>query len=711
MNTLIRIIKVSPTKPAIRTAALFLMTVLLSTSASAVFISGDRNKFKTGAVFARSFVLDEETNQLILVEFNEDGTEAGTVTVPDQFSNTIAELRIVAASAWRAEKARLEGYRTLRADDLGRAAILMERGEFLSQTYRLADNRTEISPNASLDENVKSVLVRSQPDRLSNDPNTLVLLEFSVNLKNNQVGANDTTLVLSDDGNIVARSNNFIGYRNGFFGDPNAPQDTRRGVRNRDDTIFRPIPGVRVFVSEFAYPGGQSATREDGTYSFRFRLPVCPVGGFTFTTDVYAEIPYVSFNPRGARRVPTYLRAPGFDYCASQILPITSLGSASAAINAIAANELSPIIFTQSDFNVDLMRLGGNVSMANLAGEPVTIGGETRYDAFDSPAALLTASDYAQRFDFNNDGTFDTVVLGTIVTETNEAGEAVSRFVRGPDLQGTEPDLLGVYFDASDVGTQSPDLVRIRDTELRINEQAGLLTRISLNDYRNTDILVFREATGELVVERRGFRDEEVNVTRTSRIGLDNQQKFFYNITSRGPSDAQSFSRPLRQFEDFNARNGLTESFRRRGENFLRPGETVRIVAINRATGYIGTARTALDNSAGNSGGAISILVPDIVMRPPNLKVWASRDLTVEHGLTQGEDRSFTIGTEGAALTSDTTVRILTEWLDHDGSPLPQGLTSDNGSDFGYTGRLARIVASGTLGGAGDQGVRALEKY
>ncbi|MBL1294520.1 MAG: alpha/beta hydrolase, partial [Thiotrichales bacterium] len=146
--------------------------------------------------------------------------------------------------------------------------------------------------------------------------------------------------------------------------------------------------------------------------------------------------------------------------------------------------------------------------------------------------------------------------------------------------------------------------------------------------------------------------------------------------------------------------NGLTESFRRRGDNFLRPGETVRIVAINRATGYIGTARTALDNSAGNSGGAISILVPDIVMRPPNLKVWAIRDLTVEQGLTQGEDRSFTIGTEGAALTSDTTVRILTEWLDHDGSPLPEGLTSDNGSDFGYTGRLARIVAAGTLGGA-----------
>ena len=305
-------------------------------------------------------------------------------------------------------------------------------------------------------------------------------------------------------------------------------------------------------------------------------------------------------------------------------------------------------------------------------------------------------------FDFNNDGVFDTVVLGRVVPQTDPSGETRQTFVRESDFGAAgisdEADVLGVYFNANEVASQPPDLVRLRDRELRINQQAGLLTSLSLNDYRNTDILVFREATGELVVERRGFRDEEAPAT--SRLGLDGQQRFFYNMISRGPSDSQSFSRPISQFEEFNRRNGLTESFQRRDGDFLRPGETVQVVAINRATGYLGTARVRLDNSQSNPGGAVSIVVPDIVMRPPNLKVWAMRDFTVEQGLSQGEDRSLTIGSEGAALTSDTTVRILTEWLDHDGSPLPDGLSSDNGADFGYTGRLARIVAPGTLGGA-----------
>ena len=71
-------------------------------------------------------------------------------------------------------------------------------------------------------------------------------------------------------------------------------------------------------------------------------------------------------------------------------------------------------------------------------------------------------------FDFNNDGTFDTVVLGTIITETNNDGQEVMRFAREAELQGAEPDLLGVYFNASEVSTKPPDLVRIRDTELRL---------------------------------------------------------------------------------------------------------------------------------------------------------------------------------------------------------------------------------------------------
>jgi hypothetical protein len=118
-------------------------------------------------------------------------------------------------------------------------------------------------------------------------------------------------------------------------------------------------------------------------------------------------------------------------------------------------------------------------------------------------------------------------------------------------------------------------------------------------------------------------------------------------------------------------------------------------VAINRATGYIGTARTPLTSAAGNA--MASVEVPEITLRPPNLKIWAERISTVEQGMTQGAVRQHVIGSEGAGLTSDTTITLYTEWLDSDGSALPTELGLDGGEQFGLTGRLAKIVAPNTL--------------
>ncbi len=96
----------------------------------------------------------------------------------------------------------------------------------------------------------------------------------------------------------------------------------------------------------------------------------------------------------------------------------------------------------------------------------------------------------------------------------------------------------------------------------------------------------------------------------------------------------------------------------------------------------------------------LTVPIKPIVMRPPNLKIWAERDYTVQEGMTKDESRRYTIGSEGAALTSDTTVTLYTQWLDHDGSPLPEGLGVDHGEHFGYTGRLAKIVSPSKLAGA-----------
>jgi hypothetical protein len=97
----------------------------------------------------------------------------------------------------------------------------------------------------------------------------------------------------------------------------------------------------------------------------------------------------------------------------------------------------------------------------------------------------------------------------------------------------------------------------------------------------------------------------------------------------------------------------------------LKPGEAIKIIAINRPSGYIGVVNTT---AALPVDGLIDIPTDDIILRPPNLKIWAERIYTVEAGLTKGQSRDYTIGFEGSGLTTDTMVTIFTEWLDQDGS-------------------------------------------
>ena len=69
------------------------------------------------------------------------------------------------------------------------------------------------------------------------------------------------------------------------------------------------------------------------------------------------------------------------------------------------------------------------------------------------------------------------------------------------------------------------------------------------------------------------------------------------------------------------------------------PGEQPRIVAINRTTGYTGTATMTL----------------------------------------------------GDAARDDTLIAVFSEWLDEDDKPLPDGLGTNKGQDFVLTGRLAKL--------------------
>ncbi|MCU7843295.1 MAG: hypothetical protein KZQ93_05595 [Candidatus Thiodiazotropha sp. (ex Monitilora ramsayi)] len=237
-----------------------------------------------------------------------------------------------------------------------------------------------------------------------------------------------------------------------------------------------------------------------------------------------------------------------------------------------------------------------------------------------------------------------------------------------------------------------PDLTRLTDSVLdpQLVDQ-GLLKSISKEDLEDSDIYVFREATGQLVNSTKGWLDKGgdnfVGISGGVVDGSD-WQGFYYSTTVASPAQSLFVDDLIyRPWEASTVGDGLpTEP-----PDYLRIGEVVRVVAINRKTGYIGTTKfrmTSLDIDFDPAR--------NMTLRPPNLKVIATRTYKDEAGLTQGEQHNNQlIGSEGAGLSSDTYIKIQTIWLDHDGSPLPEGLE-------GYTGRLAVSTGSSTRDFSGN---------
>jgi hypothetical protein len=352
------------------------------------------------------------------------------------------------------------------------------------------------------------------------------------------------------------------------------------------------------------------------------------------------------------------------------------------------------------------------------------------------------------RFDYDGDGSYDAVKRGRTVcikrkgsAANTEQGEDPLKIIAGPvkpgddnrcqsgyekGFQTTELDEIadkdlqqGVYFANADttegncaIGTSTcayPSVVKLLD-DLMVSTDQGLLKSLKLEDLRNTDVYVFRESTGELIAERTGLRKDEYKENceeSNAETGACNNFKdgnphFYYRMEMRGMQESASriSSQYTRRDDDGNVqtldesfkrwqtKSGMNPAFYQRESNHLKPGEPIKVIAINRATGYLGSVRTVINNNGTN----MAMPLPEIVMGPPNLKVWARHSYKVKEGATKGEVRQYLIGNEGGAKTDDTTVEVYTEWMDQDGTPLPSGL-----KDFGYTGRIARISAPNKL--------------
>jgi len=635
---------------------------------------------KHGYVMARSVVINPATGQPILVSYNENGTETGPINVSGSYP--VDQLLITSAAAYHAEQQRLDVYNQQHKNTLAKGARLMSRTAFLSANFTAADNQTPIStPN--LPSSINSVLVRGQSDRLTTDPNQLVLLSFSFDLTQSNVSENSVSIVVSPEGVVLAQSSQNIGYRTGFYGNPNQAQNGYSfGSVEDTDTIFGPVPYVKTTVDEFVYPGGVDVTNQDGKYGFTFFMPTCPVGGFEFKTDVWAELHYANLLPTGSPAHSYYLRTIGYDYCYADLVPPLI----APAVIGILSTTSKP--YYQSNLYADVMFLTGAMYISNTQGFDVPFG-DTTHTAFTTPA-----DDKLQHFyDFNGDGQADNVIRGHLKTITDTEGREQEIFEASAD-----GDLQGLYFDTPQA-EQAPDLIRVIDQERR-KTSVGILESISHDDLRNTDVLFFRESTGQLIMERKGLKEAEL---RAGEVQLDDEnQLVYYRVMLRGPQDwsLNIGGRVNRResYEEWATDYQLTEPFQRKDSDYIRPGEIIKIVAINRATGYMGTASAKLSRSF---AGDLTVLAPPIKLSPPNLKVWAERNYDVEQGLTQGENRNYTIGAEGAALTSDKTITIYTQWLDEYGRPLPEELGLDNGEQYGFTGRLAKVVSPNQLQGVG----------
>ncbi len=678
------------------------LLVLLSVGGTAHAVSindgsGIATAYKKGAVMARAVVLNDD-GQPILVEYNEDGSEAGVVPIPGDYQDKVDTLRILSAHEYLAQQQRLTLYREQHAQGLARDAELMSRDQFLGQKYRLADNQTEISP-PDLPPDINSVLVRGQSARLLPEPKQLVLLSFTVDLTQDYTPPSGTkSLVLTPEGQVIAAAPRHIGPRTGFFGDANEAQSLMGGYnREAEDEIFGPVSGVKVSVSD-GFPGSLDVTGEDGKYHFTYRLPPCPGFTFEYTTDAWAELYYANFSPLGAPILPYYLRRQDWDMCIGilAIPPAPNLVAQMDYAGAIGILAGMAVPDVKLDFWVDVMFLTGQIFLQNPDGSGVSIGDKTEYAIFDrSHHETPVAQTY---YDFDGDGQPDQAVLGKLIEEPQEDGTLAKVF--HPDDEG---DVQGVYLSSRGEREGAPDLIRQADTAKALRP-TGWLASISQEDLQNTDVLVFREATGELILERRGLREAEVQ--GRSAIGLGKDEGLYYRLMLRGPRDNYLDISAVREsaFTDWATYNQFTQPYRQRDADHLKSGEWVRLIAINRNTGYVGSQRMQLSDAS--QGGLLSFPVPPVVMRPPNLRVWAEREYEVEQGLTQGEERQYLVGAEGASLTSDAQVTVYTEWLDHDGRPLPEGLGAAEGRQYGLTGRLAKVVAENTLAPATDGGVQ-----
>ncbi len=706
---------------------LLLVAAALLAPASAIAYYGTESLPVPGYVFKQGLVLNEE-GKPVFAEY--DAETGNAVNILKDFDASDPDFRVISAVAYKSSREQLIAWRK----EL--VAGEFEKFEFVTPAqFKRADYPEEfhayfVEPYSSS----RSLLVY-KPEALDStvalSSVSGIIVQQSVfdirSLLNTAYPDTKHSLLIDKSGVVRHPSEHNIGFRVAFFNPDGSTlqdgersdtniygQDLGEGADGIKNSILAPIEGARI--SNPFSPGFISGVSDkNGFFRNYAKMPICPGFSYNLSIPITAEVPYRSFNPQRAGTFNHYYFWNQYNYfCAGLPLdPPTNIGELLGYINAIGVLVTTTHPVQRVAIPVDVTLLTGSFSLSNPDGSAVPVGDSTVHLSTPRKPAEYVLP---EKPDFNNDGADDHLSdLGSIPQPEGAPDDA--------------PLLYGVWFSTPDTDKRNqnnvpltdtlanggepiaPDLVRVAVQKQNFDD-IGLLEAISFEDLANTDLYVFRQSTGQLVMEKSPFYPAGSSSAASGYgngvngigaagqgyfevaiPGRDNQQDFRH-INSSTDSLADALADPNNKGLKYNAWQAtqfVAEDFRGETDS-LRVGEPLQVVVINRATGYIGIADTAVEAVSQASGQSpLAIPLGDIFLQPPNLKISVVRQYEVELGLTQGQSRQYTVGSEGAALHSDQYVKVTTDWRAADGAPLPNRLP-------GYTGRLTSLKPDATFG-------------
>jgi YD repeat-containing protein len=633
---------------------LVLTGVFLLTAAASAIWNLDYAQSRWGVVAAKGRVLGPN-NKPIWVEYDADGNVVRDIG--EAHEEPLENAEVISGHAYRTYE---QAYRAVQAQYTDIEVLSAQT--YQERTFMGPDGQALSKPALAF--NTNSVVVRD-PQSVYGSMN-LVLLQSVLDLNRLEILPESVaSVLLSSGGWVITTSQLNIGFRTAFYtpkeslahevdGNWHKGKDDMAGLDMDQHKLWGPIQGVEI-------TGGIEPTSSDSQGRFRaYRTSSCDTLNF-----VNAKLRYNILDPQD--------KFPG---------------------HYILTQEWQPDCWWVPEC------LPG-------AGPPMTGGGTLAgvmaYIAYQNQCMLTAPNglgyapissikhNYTAKIKFH----VDVVMVSGAIRLRNPAG---SLNVAGGDNTA--------YRYTAPLFTIGPtDGTRVADTAPDFTHQ-GLLATISEADLKKTDLYIFRTSNDQLLMAREGLADDETLPYFTGGIE-QNEELIKFNLLMRGPASDRDESvrkmraaRPIWLFENHQKATGVNPELYGRKADHLRIGETVKVVAVNRATGYIGTGTGRYGSPAAvigdsqadvQSENVAQLFISPIYLAPPNLKIKVERKFDVDAGLTKGQVYKNIIGFEGAGLSDDNLVAVSTQWYDHDGTPLPAELP-------GYTGRLARVVSQNTLG-------------